>query len=217
MERLGYIAEYFRPMNKIVFNNPDGNFPNGVPNPMLEENRKSTIEAIKKENAHLGVAWDGDYDRCFFFDEQGNFIEGYYIVGLLAKSILKKHPGEKIVHDPRLVWNTNDIVKKASGESVVSKSGHAYIKQKMRELGLKKIPKGPRRTTRKNPAGLTIRQMEVLKLLGKGLSNIEISNQLYISSKTVDHHVSAILSKLNIHSRFEAADFVHNKGLYNGR
>jgi len=91
------------------------------------------------------------------------------------------------------------------------------IKQKMREFGMKKIPKGPRRTTRKNPAGLTIRQMEVLKLLGKGLSNIEISNKLYISPKTVDHHVSAILSKLNIHSRFEAADFVHNKGLYNGR
>ena len=117
-----------------IFNNPDGNFPNGVPNPMLEENRKSTIEAIKKENAHLGVAWDGDYDRCFFFDEKGNFIEGYYIVGLLAKSILKKHPGEKIVHDPRLVWNTVEVVEKNGGKAVVSKSGHAFIKQKMREV-----------------------------------------------------------------------------------
>jgi phosphomannomutase len=117
-----------------IFNNPDGNFPNGVPNPMLEENRKLTIDAIKKENAHLGVAWDGDYDRCFFFDEKGNFIEGYYIVGLLAKSILKKHPGEKIVHDPRLVWNTIEVVEKAGGTAVVSKSGHAYIKQKMREV-----------------------------------------------------------------------------------
>jgi len=101
---------------------------------MLEENRKSTIEAIKKENAHLGVAWDGDYDRCFFFDEKGNFIEGYYIVGLLAKSILKKHPGENIVHDPRLVWNTVEVVKKSGGIAVVSKSGHAFIKQKMREV-----------------------------------------------------------------------------------
>jgi len=117
-----------------IFNNPDGNFPNGVPNPMLEENRKLTIDAIKKENAHLGVAWDGDYDRCFFFDEKGNFIEGYYIVGLLAKSILKKHPGEKIIHDPRLVWNTVEVVKKAGGTAVVSKSGHAFIKQKMREV-----------------------------------------------------------------------------------
>jgi phosphomannomutase len=117
-----------------IFNNPDGNFPNGVPNPMLEENRKSTINAIKKENAHLGVAWDGDYDRCFFFDEKGNFIEGYYIVGLLAKSILKKHPGEKIVHDPRLVWNTIEVVEKSGGTAVVSKSGHAFIKQKMREV-----------------------------------------------------------------------------------
>ncbi len=117
-----------------IFNNPDGNFPNGVPNPMLEENRKSTIDAIKKENAHLGVAWDGDYDRCFFFDEKGNFIEGYYIVGLLAKSILKKHPGEKIVHDPRLIWNTVEVVEKSGGKAVVSKSGHAFIKQKMREV-----------------------------------------------------------------------------------
>ncbi len=117
-----------------IFNNPDGNFPNGVPNPMLEENRLPTIEAIKKHNADLGVAWDGDYDRCFFFDEKGNFIEGYYIVGLLAKSILKKNPGEKIVHDPRLVWNTVEIVEKFGGKAVVSKSGHAFIKQKMREV-----------------------------------------------------------------------------------
>jgi phosphomannomutase len=123
------------PINMIkLFNNPDGNFPNGVPNPMLEENRKATIEAIKKEKANLGVAWDGDYDRCFFFDEKGNFIEGYYIVGLLAKSILKKHPGEKIVHDPRLIWNTIEIVEKSGGKAVVSKSGHAFIKQKMREV-----------------------------------------------------------------------------------
>jgi phosphomannomutase len=117
-----------------LFNNPDGSFPNGVPNPMLEENRRSTIEEIKKQKADLGVAWDGDYDRCFFFDEHGNFIEGYYIVGLLAKSILKNHPGENIVHDPRLVWNTEEIVKRHGGKPVVSKSGHAYIKEKMREV-----------------------------------------------------------------------------------
>ena len=117
-----------------LFNKPDGSFPNGVPNPMLEENRKSTIEEIKKQKANLGVAWDGDYDRCFFFDEHGNFIEGYYIVGLLAKSILKNHPGENIVHDPRLVWNTEEIVKRHGGKPVVSKSGHAYIKEKMREV-----------------------------------------------------------------------------------
>jgi phosphomannomutase len=117
-----------------VFFEPDSKFPNGVPNPLLPENRKSTIEAVIKSEADLGVAWDGDYDRCFFFDEQGNFIDGYYIVGLLAKSILKNNPGEKIVHDPRLIWNTYDVVKKAGGEPVVSKSGHAYIKQKMREV-----------------------------------------------------------------------------------
>ncbi len=117
-----------------VFHEPDSNFPNGVPNPLLPENRHSTIEAMKKNNADLGVAWDGDYDRCFFFDEKGNFIEGYYIVGLLAKSILKLNPNEKIVHDPRLTWNTIEVVKKSGGEAVVSKSGHAYIKQKMREV-----------------------------------------------------------------------------------
>ncbi len=117
-----------------IFNEPDSDFPNGVPNPLLEENRKTTIDAVLKNNAHLGVAWDGDYDRCFFFDEKGNFIEGYYIVGLLAKSILKKFPGEKIVHDPRLIWNTLDIVEKGKGVAVESKSGHAFIKQKMREV-----------------------------------------------------------------------------------
>ena len=117
-----------------VFNEPDPEFPNGIPNPLLIENRKPTIDAVLKNNADLGVAWDGDYDRCFFFDENGNFIEGYYIVGLLAKSILKKHPGEKIVHDPRLIWNTLDIVNKSEGIAVQSKSGHAFIKQKMREV-----------------------------------------------------------------------------------
>lgn len=117
-----------------VHHEPDSSFPNGVPNPLLPENRQSTIDAMKESNADLGVAWDGDYDRCFFFDEKGNFIEGYYIVGLLAKSLLKKFPGEKIVHDPRLIWNTLEIVKKAGGTAVESVSGHAYIKQKMREV-----------------------------------------------------------------------------------
>ncbi|NWF89948.1 MAG: phosphomannomutase [Ignavibacteriaceae bacterium] len=117
-----------------VFNEPDSNFPNGVPNPLLVENRKPTIDAVLNNKANLGVAWDGDYDRCFFFDEKGNFIEGYYIVGLLAKSILKNNPGGKIVHDPRLTWNTLEVVKKYGGEAVVSKSGHAFIKQKMREV-----------------------------------------------------------------------------------
>jgi phosphomannomutase len=117
-----------------VFHNPDSSFPNGVPNPLLPENRQPTIDAIKKHGADLGVAWDGDYDRCFFFDENGDFVEGYYIVGLLAKSILKKNPGEKIVHDPRLIWNTVDIVKENGGIPVVSVSGHAFIKEKMREV-----------------------------------------------------------------------------------
>ncbi|MEJ2614459.1 MAG: phosphomannomutase/phosphoglucomutase, partial [Ignavibacteriaceae bacterium] len=117
-----------------IFNEPDSDFPNGVPNPLLPKNRKPTIDAVIKNNADLGVAWDGDFDRCFFFDEKGNFIEGYYIVGLLAKSILKENPGEKIVHDPRLVWNTLDVVNKMNGEAVESVSGHAFIKEKMRKV-----------------------------------------------------------------------------------
>ncbi len=115
-----------------LFNQPDGHFPNGVPNPMLEENRAPTIEAIRQHQADLGLAWDGDYDRCFFFDERGRFIEGYYIVGLLASVFLKRERGAKIVHDPRLTWNTLDIVQSLGGKAVLCKSGHAFIKEKMR-------------------------------------------------------------------------------------
>ncbi len=115
-----------------LFNDPDGSFPNGVPNPMLEENRAPTIEAVRKHGADMGIAWDGDYDRCFFFDEKGRFIEGYYIVGLLAAAFLRRYPGAKIVHDPRLTWNTLDVVRSLGGTPVLCKSGHAFIKEKMR-------------------------------------------------------------------------------------
>jgi phosphomannomutase len=117
-----------------VHHEPDGHFPNGIPNPMLEENRASTIAAIRAHKADLGIAWDGDFDRCFLFDEQGGFIEGYYIVGLLAAALLKGEPGGKVVHDPRLTWNTIEIVEAAGGTAVLSKSGHAFIKQVMREV-----------------------------------------------------------------------------------
>jgi len=113
---------------------PDGTFPNGIPNPMLLENQTVTAEAVVKNKADMGIAWDGDFDRCFLFDEHGGFIEGYYIVGLLADSILKSNPGGKIVHDPRLTWNTQDIVGRSGGEAVQSKSGHSFIKEKMREV-----------------------------------------------------------------------------------
>ena len=115
-------------------NNPDGTFPNGVPNPMLKENQAPVIDAVRREKADLGIAWDGDFDRCFFFDEQGTFIEGYYIVGLLASVFLAREPGARIVHDPRLVWNTLDIVRSGGGVPVMCKSGHAFIKAKMREV-----------------------------------------------------------------------------------
>lgn len=116
----------------FVHDTPDGHFPNGVPNPLLPENRASTTEAVKAHRADFGIAWDGDFDRCFLFDEQGEFIEGYYLVGLLAETLLKKHPGGKIIHDPRLTWNTIDQVKQAGGIPIQSKTGHAFIKERMR-------------------------------------------------------------------------------------
>jgi phosphomannomutase len=116
-----------------IHHEPDSSFPNGVPNPMLEENRAVTSRAVVESGADLGIAWDGDFDRCFFFDGAGRFIEGYYIVGLLASAFLAKSPGERIVHDPRLTWNTLEVIDNGGGEAVLSKSGHAFIKQVMRD------------------------------------------------------------------------------------
>lgn len=115
-----------------VHHEADGSFPNGIPNPLLPENRAATAKAVIANNADMGIAWDGDFDRCFLFDEHGEFIEGYYIVGLLAAAFLAKHPNEKIIHDPRLTWNTVDIVTQAGGQAVMSKTGHAFIKERMR-------------------------------------------------------------------------------------
>ncbi|MDH3632120.1 MAG: phosphomannomutase, partial [Gammaproteobacteria bacterium] len=117
-----------------IQHDPDGSFPNGVPNPLLPEGRGATIEAIKQHGADLGVAWDGDFDRCFLFDHNGRYIEGYYIVGLLGAQLLRKNPGERIVYDPRLTWNTIDLVSQSNGEPVQSKSGHAFIKETMRKV-----------------------------------------------------------------------------------
>jgi phosphomannomutase/phosphomannomutase/phosphoglucomutase len=127
--------EPFLPFEFVKVNHlPDGTFPNGIPNPMLLENQAATANVVRSSGADLGLAWDGDYDRCFFFDEHGQFIEGYYLVGLLAEVFLKREPGARIVHDPRLTWNTLDIVREAGGVPVLCKSGHAFIKQKMREV-----------------------------------------------------------------------------------
>jgi phosphomannomutase/phosphomannomutase/phosphoglucomutase len=112
---------------------PDGTFPNGVPNPMLEENRAATTAAVLEHHADLGVAWDGDFDRCFFFDETSAFVEGYYIVGLLAQCMLEKAPGAPVIHDPRLTWNTIELVKAAGGVPIQGKTGHAFVKERMRK------------------------------------------------------------------------------------
>ena len=126
-------AELNLPVEMVkIYNQPDGTFPNGIPNPILHENRAPTIDAVLEHGADLGIAWDGDFDLCFLVDEKGNFIEGYYIVGLLAEAFLLKNPGAKIVHDPRLTWNTIDVAAANGGEAIQSKTGHAFIKERMR-------------------------------------------------------------------------------------
>ncbi|GGP23654.1 phosphomannomutase CpsG [Silvimonas iriomotensis] len=116
-----------------VHNEPDGTFPHGIPNPLLPECRADTANAVREHGADMGIAWDGDFDRCFLFDERGEFIEGYYIVGLLAAAFLARQPGSRIIHDPRLTWNTIDVVQQAGGVPVQSKTGHAFIKERMRQ------------------------------------------------------------------------------------
>lgn len=111
---------------------PDGTFPSGIPNPLLPGSRSATSDAVRESGADMGIAWDGDFDRCFFFDAEGAFIEGYYLVGLLAKALLEREPGGRVIHDPRLVWNTREMVLEAGGTPIMSKTGHAFIKERMR-------------------------------------------------------------------------------------
>lgn len=114
---------------------PDGSFPNGIPNPLLPENQPMTAEAVVAAGADLGVAWDGDFDRCFLFDHRGQFVPGEYVVGLLAQVFLAKEPGAAIVHDPRVIWSTGAIVAAAGGRALPSRTGHAYLKQALRDTG----------------------------------------------------------------------------------
>lgn len=118
-----------------VFHEPDGHFPNGVPNPMLDECQRVTAAAVREHGADLGIAWDGDFDRCFFFDETGSFIEGYYLVGLFAAQILARNPGATVCYDTRLTWNTIAEAEAAGGKALVSKCGHSFIKAALRETG----------------------------------------------------------------------------------
>lgn len=126
-DRLGVPVSFIK-----LHHQPDATFPNGIPNPLLVENRADTRAAVLEHNADFGIAWDGDFDRCFLFDERGQFIEGYYIVGLLAEAFLQKHAGASVIHDPRLTWNTIDLAIQAGGKPIQSKTGHAFIKERMR-------------------------------------------------------------------------------------
>lgn len=128
------LAEFGAPLvYERLFHEPDGTFPQGIPNPLLPENRPATADAVRASSADFGVAWDGDFDRCFFFDHTGAFIDGEYVVGLLAEAFLAKEPGATIIHDPRIILNTQDLVAKAGGRAVQTRTGHAFIKQAMRD------------------------------------------------------------------------------------
>ncbi|MGV6807577.1 MAG: phosphomannomutase CpsG, partial [bacterium] len=135
----GPVIDTLEPLLPIDFvkvhHQPDGSFPNGIPNPLLPEYRHHTADAVVQSGADMGIAWDGDFDRCFLFDAKGNFIEGYYIVGLLAEAFLAKNPGSKVIHDPRLIWNTQAVAAENGGVAVQSKTGHAFIKERMRAEG----------------------------------------------------------------------------------
>ena len=130
------LAERGAPLRFVRLNHaPDGSFPNGIPNPLLPENQPMTAQAVVASGADFGVAWDGDFDRCFLFDQHGGFVAGEYVVGLLAEAFLAKEPKATIIHDPRVVWNTQDVVARAGGDAVMAPTGHAFLKAKMRETG----------------------------------------------------------------------------------
>ena len=128
LEKQGAQLELIR-----IKHEPDCSFPNGIPNPLLTESHPEMEERVKRESGDLGIAFDGDYDRCFFFDETGKFVSSEYVVGLLASIFLDKEYGARIVHDPRVVFNTRDIVNDKGGVAIQSKTGHVIKKQKMRE------------------------------------------------------------------------------------
>jgi phosphomannomutase len=130
------LAQVDAPVEVIkLHHTPDGRFPNGIPNPMIEANRVATQHAVLENKADLGIAFDGDFDRCFLFDEHGEFIDGSYVVGMLAQAFLNKYPNESIVYDPRVIYNTEAVIKEHDGKAVISKSGHSFIKQVMRDSG----------------------------------------------------------------------------------
>jgi phosphomannomutase len=130
LERRGAPLRFHR-----LHHDPDGSFPNGIPNPLLPENQPVTAEAVRAAGADFGVAWDGDFDRCFLFDHAGGFVAGEYVVGLLAEAFLAREPGATVIHDPRVVWNTRDVVARAGGRAVMAPTGHAFLKARMRETG----------------------------------------------------------------------------------
>jgi phosphomannomutase len=116
-----------------VNHEPDGNFPTGIPNPLLPDRRSATAKAVRDNGADLGIAWDGDFDRCFFYDETGAFVSGYYVAGILSGIFLEKDPAAAIICDSKLYWNTLDIIEEANGQAIMSRTGHVFFKEQMRK------------------------------------------------------------------------------------
>ncbi|MDR0881158.1 MAG: phosphomannomutase CpsG [Candidatus Adiutrix sp.] len=202
---------------------PDGTFPQGLPNPLLPGKRARTAGAVRAHQADLGLAWDGDFDRCFFFDEQAHFIEGYYVVGLLAESFLKTQPGAAIIHDPRLYWNTIDIVHKNGGRPVAGKTGHAFIKERMRQ---EKAVYGGEMSAHHYFAPFAycdsgmIPWLLVLELMGRRgrkLSELVAERQaLFPCSGEINYRVAdvpAVLAGIEAHFSLKAAKVDHLDGL----
>ncbi len=206
-----------------MYHEPDGHFPNGIPNPLLQDNRQPTTDRLLKEGADVAIAWDGDFDRCFFFDEKGGFIEGYYIVGLLAEAFLKKQPGSKIVHDPRLVWNTRAVVEANGGETVQCKSGHAFIKEKMREVdavyGGEMSAHHYFRDFYYCDSGMVpwLLVLEIMSESGKPLSQlVEECIQRFPASGEINREVSdarAVIDKVLDHYKDDAEDIDYTDGV----
>jgi len=206
-----------------VHHEADGGFPNGVPNPLLEENRPPTIDAILEHNADLGIAWDGDFDRCFFFDENGRFIEGYYIVGLLAQAFLEHQPGSRVIHDPRLTWNTIEIAESHGGVAIQSKTGHAFIKERMRAedaiYGGEMSAHHYFRDFSYCDSGMIpwLLVIELMSKSGKSLSElVDERMEAFPASGEINTEISdppALLQKIESHYRDQAESVDHTDGL----
>jgi phosphomannomutase len=210
------------PLNIIGLNfSPDGSFPKGRPDPLIPQNREEVIKKIKETGADLGVAWDADADRCFFFDEAGEFIQGYFITALLAKTFLERYPGDKIIFDPRLTWANIDTVKENRGIPIINKSGHAFFKERMRkEDALFAGEMSAHYYFRKNfyaDNGMIpfLIMIEILSTSGKPLSKLvaPLKNKYFVSGEINREVANTQMILKEMEDRYSDATIEHIDGL----